>query len=148
MARTANVPLSQEFALTVREVRMGTSQEDALENLAARVDSEDLALVVTAINTAKTVGGNMAEMLDTLSNTIRERFRIEGRIRALTAQGKLQGWIIGAMPALVWIAFDAVRPDLTRPMMHHWFGYSMVALVVVMELLGAFLIRRVIAVRV
>jgi tight adherence protein B len=148
VARTANVPLSQEFALTVREVRMGKSQEEALENLAARVDSEDLALVVTAINTAKMVGGNMAEMLDTLSNTIRERFRIEGRIRALTAQGKLQGWIIGAMPILVWIGFDAVRPDLTRPMMHHWFGYSMVALVVIMELLGAFLIRRVIAVRV
>lgn len=148
VAKNANVPLSQEFALAVREVRLGKSQEEALDNLALRVESEDLALVVTAINTAKAVGGNMAEMLDTLSDTIRERFRIEGRIRALTAQGKLQGMIIGVMPLFVWIAFDAVRPDLTRPMMHHWFGYSMVGLVLVMELLGAFLIRRVIAVRV
>ena len=112
VARTANVPLSQEFALTVREVRMGTSQEDALENLAARVESEDLALVVSAINTAKTVGGDMAEMLDRLSDTIRERFRMEGRIRSLTAQGKLQGYVIGSMPLVVWIAFDAIRPDL------------------------------------
>lgn len=148
VAKSANAPLSQEFALTVREVRLGKSQEEALENLAARVDSEDLALVVTAINTAKLVGGNMAEMLDTLSNTIRERFRIEGRIKSLTAQGKLQGIIIGAMPLVVWVGFDWVRPDLTRPMMQHWFGYAMVALVVVMELVGAFLIRKVIAVRV
>ena len=96
----------------------------------------------------RALGGNLAEMLDTLSRTIRERFRIEGRIRSLTAQGKLQGIIMGLMPVLVWLAFDALRPDLTRPMMRHWFGYAMVGTVIVMELLGAFFIRRIIAIRV
>jgi tight adherence protein B len=148
VAKTSSVPLSQELALTVREVRLGKTTDEALENLAQRVDSDDLRIVVTGINTARSIGGNMAEMLDTLSNTIRERFRIEGRIRSLTAQGKLQGIIIGLMPILVWLGFDLVRPDLTRPMMQHWFGYAMVAVVVVMELLGAFFIRRVIAIRV
>jgi tight adherence protein B len=148
IARTSEAPLAQEFSLTVREVRLGTSTDEALQNLANRVESDDLRLVVTAINTARSVGGNMAEMLDSLSSTIRERFRIEGRIRSLTAQGKLQGYIIGAMPLLVWLAFDAIRPDLTRPMMTHWFGYAVVGLVVVMETLGAFFIRRIIMIRV
>lgn len=148
VAKSSRPPLSQEFSLTVREMRLGTTSDEALENLAARVESEDLALVVTSLNIARSLGGNMAEMLDTLSTTIRERFRIEGRIRSLTAQGRLQGIIMGAMPVLVWLAFDAVRPDLTRPMMKHWFGYAMVALVIAMEVLGALIIRRIIAIKV
>jgi tight adherence protein B len=87
-------------------------------------------------------------MFDTVGATIRERFRIEGRIRSLTAQGRLQGIIMGIMPLIVWLGFDSVRPDLTRPMMQHWFGYAMVALVLVMELLGALFIRRIIAIKV
>ncbi len=148
VARTSNPPLRDELSLTVREVRLGKTTEEALENLARRVPSDDLRLVVTAINTARAIGGNMAEMLDTISNTTRERFRIEGRIRALTAQGKLQGWIIGSMPVLVWLGFDMVRPDLTRPMMQHWFGYAVIGVVVFLELLGILLIRRVIAIRI
>ncbi len=148
IAKTSRAPLSQEFSLTVREIRLGTPTEDALENLAGRVGSDDLALVVAAINTARTVGGNMAEMFDTVSKTIRERFRIEGRIRSLTSQGKLQGIVMGLMPVLVWLGFDALRPDLTRPMMQHWFGMAMVTMIVVMELLGAFFIRRIIAIKV
>lgn len=148
VARTTSPPLSQEFALTVREVRLGKTTEEALENLANRVASDDLALVVTAINTSRSIGGNMAEMLDTISDTIRERFRIEGRIRSLTAQGRLQGLIIGLMPLLVWIGFDMVRPDLTRPMLGHWFGYVMILTVIVMEVLGAFFIRRIVAIKI
>ncbi|MCK5688438.1 type II secretion system F family protein [Myxococcota bacterium] len=148
ISKTSSPPLSQEFALTVREIRLGKSSDEAFDNLAERVGSDDLNLVVISINTARSVGGNMAEMLDQLSGTIRERFRIEGRIEAFTAQGKLQGIIIGAMPVLVWLAFDALRPDLTRPMMEHWWGYATVTLVVVMELLGAFFIRRIISIKV
>jgi len=148
LAKTARAPLSQEFALTVREMRIGQTTDEALENLARRVGSDDLLLVVTSVNTARAAGGNMAEMFDTISNTIRHRFRIEGRIRSLTSQGKLQGIIMGLMPLLVWFAFDAMRPDLTRPMMRHWFGYAVVGCVLVMEILGAFFIRRIISIRV
>ena len=148
VAKHARVPLSQEFSLTVREMRLGKSSDDALGNLAKRVQSDDLAIVVTAAITARTLGGNMADMFDTISHTLRERFRIEGRIRALTAQGRLQGIIMGLMPLVVWWGFDWVRPDLTRPMMHHAFGYAVFAVVLVLELLGGFFIRRIIAVRV
>jgi len=148
VARSGPPPLAQELALTVRELRLGTSPDRALEALAARVASDELELVVTSINTVRGLGGNLAELFETLAATLRERFRIEGRIRALTAQGKLQGWIVGALPVVVWLAFDAVRPDLTRPMMHHWFGGALVALVAVMELLGALVIRRIVAIRV
>src|SRR5690606_27034228 len=79
VAKTSRPPLSQELSLTVREMRVGLSSEEALENLARRVPSEDLALVVTSVNTARALGGNMAEMFDTIGRTIRERFRIEGR---------------------------------------------------------------------
>lgn len=148
ISRHSRPPLSQEFALTVREMRLGTVSDEALGNLAERVPSEALDIVVTAAITARTLGGNMADMFDTIAHTLRERFRIEGRVRALTAQGKLQGIVMGAMPLLVWWAFDWVRPDLTRPMMHHVFGYAVLALVMVMELLGAWFLRRIIAVRI
>lgn len=148
IAKTSQPPLGQEFSLAVREMRLGTGTDEALDSLAKRVGSDDLVLVVTAVTTARAVGGNLAEMFDTLSATMRERFRIEGRIRSLTAQGKLQGIIMGAMPVLVWLAFDALRPDLTRPMMQHWFGYAALGLVAVMELLGALFIRRMVAIRV
>jgi tight adherence protein B len=148
LARSGHPPLAQELALTVREIRLGTPTERALETLATRVGSEELELVVTSINTVRGLGGNLAELFDTLAATLRERFRVEGRIRALTAQGKLQGWIVGALPVLVWLCFDSIRPDLTRPMMHHWFGGAVVGLVAVMELLGAVVIRRIVAIRI
>lgn len=147
-AKSAPAPLAQEFALTVRELRLGTATDDALDNLAKRVQSDDLALVATSLATARSMGANMAEMLDTIAVTIRERFRIEGRIRSLTAQGRLQGIVLAGMPLVVWVGFDAIRPDLTRPMMEHWFGYAMVALVVALEALGAYFIRRVVTIRV
>ncbi len=148
IAKTSRPPLSQEFALTVREMRIGVNPEEALENLAGRVASDDLHLVVVSTNTARSVGGNMAEMFDTVSQTIRDRFRIEGRIRSLTAQGRLQGIIMGLMPVLVWLAFDSLRPDLTRPMMDHWFGYLIVGCVLFMELLGGLFIRKIINIKV
>jgi tight adherence protein B len=148
VSRSTLPPLAQEFALTVREMRLGTPTDDAFDNLAKRVGSDDLKLVVTAVTTARGLGGNMAEIFDTLAATTRERFRIEGRIRALTAQGRLQGIVVGLMPVAVWLAFDAVRPDLTRPMMHHWFGYVMVTVIAIMEILGFFFLRRIVAIKI
>ena len=132
----------------VKELKLGVPQEEALVNMAERVGSEDLQLVVTATNIARQVGGNMAEMFDTISGTIRERFRLEGRIRALTAQGKLQGWVVGAMPLILGLVLNMMRPDLMEPMLHSGFGYALVGLVAVMEVVGIFLIRRIVAIEV
>ncbi len=144
VSREAPVPLSQEFGLFVKEVKLGVPLEESLVNMGRRVGSDDLELVVVSTNIARALGGNMAEMFETLSGTIRERFRLEGKIDALTSQGRLQGWVVSSMPLLLGIVLNYMRPDLMQPMLDHLFGYVLVFAICVMELLGIFIIRRIV----
>jgi tight adherence protein B len=144
VAREGMPPLSQEFGLFVKEVKLGVPLEEALVNMAKRVGSDDLELVVVSTNIARQLGGNMAEMFETISSTIRERFRLEGKIDALTSQGKMQGWIVASMPLLLGLVLNQMRPDLMGPMLDHMFGYILVAVIAVMEALGIFIIRRIV----
>ena len=144
VSKEALPPLSQEFGLFVKEVKLGVPLEEALVNMAKRVGSDDLELVVVSTNIARQLGGNMAEMFETISTVIRERFRLEGKIDALTSQGKLQGWIVAAMPAVLGMVLNSMRPDLMEPMMNHLFGYILVTLIAIMEVLGILIIRRIV----
>ncbi|RKH56508.1 type II secretion system F family protein [Corallococcus aberystwythensis] len=144
VAREAMPPLSQEFGLFVKEVKLGVPLEEALVNMGRRVGSDDLELVVVSTNIARQLGGNMAEMFETISTVIRERFRLEGKIDALTSQGKLQGWIVAAMPAVLGMVLNYMRPDLMEPMMNHFFGYILVTLIAIMEIMGILIIRRIV----
>ena len=144
VAREAMAPLSQEFGLFVKEVKLGVPLEEGLINMARRVGSDDLELVVVSTNIARQLGGNMAEMFETISGVIRERFRLEGKIDALTSQGKLQGWVVAAMPAILGMVLNYMRPDLMEPMMDHWFGYILVTIIAIMEVLGVLIIRRIV----
>lgn len=144
VAREAQPPLSQEFGLFVKEVKLGVPLEEGLVNMGRRVGSDDLELVVTSTNIARQLGGNMAEMFETISAVIRDRFRIEGKIDALTGQGKLQGWIVASMPGVLGLVLNSMRPDLMQPMLNHLFGYILVTLILVMELMGILLIRRIV----
>lgn len=144
VAREAMPPLSQEFGLFVKEVKLGVPLEEALINMGRRVGSDDLELVVVSTNIARQLGGNMAEMFETISTVIRERFRLEGKIDALTAQGKLQGWIVAAMPGVLGMVLNYMRPDLMEPMMDHLFGWVLVAIIAIMEVMGIFIIRRIV----
>jgi tight adherence protein B len=148
IAREARPPLSQEFGLVVRELKLGKPVEEALVNLAGRVESEDLQLLVTSTNIARSLGGNMAEMFDTISNTIRERFRLEGKIKAMTSQGKLQGGIVACLPVILGFVVNYMRPDLMEPMLKHWFGWLLLGAGVIMEVLGILIIRRIVNVSV
>lgn len=98
VAREAKDPIAGEFRRVVREVGLGMSTEEAMQNLLRRVPSEDLDLLVTAINIQHEVGGNLAQILSTIGHTIRERVRIKGEVGVLTAQVQLSGYIISAMP--------------------------------------------------
>jgi tight adherence protein B len=144
VAREAQPPLAQEFGLFVKEVKLGVPLEEALVNMGRRVGSDDLELVVVATNIARQLGGNMAEMFETISGVIRERFRLEGKIDALTSQGKLQGWVVASMPAILGMVLNYMRPDLMEPMMDHWFGYLLVTAIAIMEILGIVIIRRIV----
>jgi tight adherence protein B len=144
VSKEAMPPLSQEFGLFVKEVKLGVPLEEALINMAKRVGSDDLELVVVSTNIARQLGGNMAEMFETISTVIRERFRLEGKIDALTSQGKLQGWIVASMPAVLGMVLNSMRPDLMEPMMDHLFGYILVTVIAIMEVLGILIIRRIV----
>ncbi|ABF88978.1 type II secretion system F family protein [Myxococcus sp. AM001] len=144
VAREAMPPLSQEFGLFVKEVKLGVPLEEALINMGRRVGSDDLELVVVSTNIARQLGGNMAEMFETISTVIRERFRLEGKIDALTSQGKLQGWIVAAMPGVLGMVLNYMRPDLMEPMMDHIFGWILVIIIAIMEVMGILIIRRIV----
>lgn len=104
-------PISREFERVVQEVRLGLSLEQALANLVRRMPSDDLDLIVTAINIQREVGGNLAEILDIISHTIRERVRIKGEIRTLTSQGRLTGWVIGLLPLFLAFIVYTINPE-------------------------------------
>lgn len=111
VSRELPKPICDEFRRVVQEMQLGIPMEVALDHLLRRIDSDDLDLVVTAINVQREVGGNLAEILDVISYTIRERVRIKGEIRALTAQGQATAWVISMLPVtLVLLLFVVNRP--------------------------------------
>jgi tight adherence protein B len=101
VSRELPAPICDEFRRVVQEMQLGITMDDALEHLLRRINSEDLDLVITAINVQREVGGNLAEILDVISYTIRERVRIKGEISALTAQGRATAWVIAALPIVL-----------------------------------------------
>lgn len=105
ISRDAPDPTSTEFKRVVQEVQLGLDLEDALEHLLTRVESEDMDLVVTAVNIQREVGGNLAEILETIGHTIRERIKLKGEIRVLTAQGRMTGYLISGLPIVVTFFF-------------------------------------------
>lgn len=108
-------PISDEFRRVVQEMQLGITMEEALDHLLRRINSDDLDLVVTAMNVQREVGGNLAEILDVISFTIRERVRIKGEISALTAQGRATAWVISALPiALVGLLFVVNKPYIMQ----------------------------------
>ncbi len=104
-------PISGEFRRVVQEMQLGIPMEDALDHLLRRIDSEDLDLVITAINVQREVGGNLAEILDVITFTIRERVRIKGEIQALTAQGRATAWVISALPIVLVVLLFVLNKD-------------------------------------
>lgn len=111
VSRELPAPISDEFRRVVQEMQIGISMEKALENLLRRIPSEDLDFVVTAVNVQREVGGNLAEILDTISFTIRERVRIKGEIRIMTAQVRTSGAVLSLIPVFLGIALWFISPE-------------------------------------
>ena len=146
VGREGNAPLRQELGLLIKEVKLGLPLDDALAAMAKRVGSEELDLMATSTAIARQLGGNLAELFESIAATIRERFRLEGRIAALTSQGKLQGLIVAALPLCVGLFLDAYRPDLIAPMFETAYGYVLVGAVILLQGTGFVLIRRIVAI--
>jgi tight adherence protein B len=139
-------PLAQEFELFWREQRLGLPVDQALVNMQNRVPVEDFILVVSAMRIAREVGGNLAETLERLAETLRQKQMIEGKIRSLTAQGKLQGLIVGALPILLGIILTQMEPESMAPLTTTWYGWAVIAAVIVLEVLGYYFIRKIVSI--
>jgi tight adherence protein B len=116
VVRESRPPISVEFGRVIREVNLGLPFESALENMVRRVRSDDLELMATAISIQHTVGGNLAEILDSIAFTIRERIRIKGEIRTLTAQQRLSGYVVGFLPIGLASFLFIAAPGFMEPM--------------------------------
>ncbi len=119
-------PTSEEFRRVVQEVQIGLSLEEALQHLLERVPSEDMEFVVTAMKIQREVGGSLAEILDTISFTIRERIRIKGEIRTLTAQARISGAVLALAPIFLFLVINAIAPEYTAEFFQNGLcGYGM-----------------------
>lgn len=141
-------PISTELRQTIHEMNIGANADEALLELAERSDSYDLDLVVTAMLIQRSVGGNLSEILDTVSETMRERVRIRGEIQTLTAQQQLTGIVIGLLPVAVGGMFLLISPEYISTLFTTTFGKVMLGAAVLLEAVGIMVIRRILAIEV
>ena len=139
-------PIGVEFGRVCNEIRYGATLDDALNNMVERVKSPDLMLVVSAVLIQRTTGGNLSEILSTISETIRDRIKIKGEISSITAQGRMSGMIIGALPVCIAAILMVVNPEYMSTFFTTTAGNIMLAVSVVMEVLGFFAIRKVVTI--
>ncbi len=148
LSRDLNPPIGQELGLVVREQRLGAAFEDAMDHLAERVPSPDMQLVASALRISREVGGNLADTVARLGDTIRKRLMMEQKIKALTAQGRLQGLVMTALPALIILALLQIEPQAMGALFNTAKGWAVLAVAMVCELLGYFWIRKIVSIEV
>src|SRR5438128_11335174 len=148
VAKNAVAPIGDEFGRAVREMNLGGSPDEALGNITKRIASQDFDLVATAYSIHRTVGGNLAEILDNIAYTIRERVRIKGEIQTLTAQARASGSIITALPIILAAFMYFVTPTYFRPMFGSIIGWILLVIGGFMIFVGNLIIRRVVAIEV
>ncbi len=148
LSRDLSPPISQELALVVREQRLGVAFEDSIEHLAQRVPSQDMQLVSSALRISREVGGNLADTVARLGDTIRKRLLMEQKIKALTSQGRLQGMVMTALPALIVLALLQIEPQAMGALFHTVRGWAVLAIAIIFEVLGYFWIRKIVSIEV
>lgn len=148
IAKESPAPTSVEFRRVVMEVQLGIPMETALEHLLERVPSDDLDLVNTAVNIQREVGGNLAEILDSIAYTIRDRIRLKGEIAVLTAQGRITGWLISVLPIALTVFLYVISPGyMGRMVENRMCGWPMLGCGLGMIGTGAAVIQRIVDIR-
>jgi tight adherence protein B len=143
VSRESPAPMGEEMGRVVREVNLGLSMEEALKNLVRRIRSDDVDLMVTAIGIQQQVGGNLAEILDTIAFTIRERIRIKGEIATLTAQGRYSGYLVAMLPIGLAVALNFINPAFMQPLFTKLIGQILLGVGLVMMTIGFFAIQKI-----
>ncbi|MFA7494994.1 MAG: type II secretion system F family protein [Acidithiobacillus sp.] len=148
LSRDLSPPISQELALVVREQRLGVAFEDAVDRLAERVPSADMQLVASALRISREVGGDLADTVARLGETIRKRLMMERKIKALTAQGRLQGMVMTALPALIILALLQIEPQAMGALFNTLRGWVVLFIAILFEVLGYLWIRKIVSIEV
>lgn len=141
-------PISYEFKKLLKELRFGYSTEMALENLLLRVESDDLELVVNAVMIQREIGGNLSEILDNISETIRERVKLKGEIRTLTAQGRISGVIVSFLPVVLGLILYLMNPEYMMLLFNHQYGIMMLIVSIINQIIGMIIITRIVNIEV
>lgn len=135
-------PLALEFHETVEELHLGVPVKTAFSNLAARMRDRNLDIFVAALMVQREVGGNLNELLGNLAETIRERFRVEQEVRTLTAEGRISGYVVGALPIGLMIIISIMQPEYLKPLVSTPPGIKLLKVAVALQVAGFYLIRR------
>ncbi len=144
VAKEMPPPVSEEFRRLVQELQIGIPRDKALDNLVKRMPSQDLDLVVTAMKIQQEVGGPLTEILENTVHTIRERIRIQGEIRTLTAQVRFSGMVLSLMPICLFLIIYRIAPDYAGQFLRNGLcGYSMLGLALVLIGTGYYIMRRI-----
>lgn len=147
ISREMDAPMGREVQLVVNEVNLGNTLESALDNMQRRVASPDFELVVTAVLIQRQVGGDLAQILDTISDTIQERIRMRREVLALTAQGRISGWVLAAAPFVVAGVMSIIAPSYLSPLIETEPGRMAITIGIISELVGVFVIHRIIDIK-
>lgn len=147
ISREMDAPMGREVQLVVNEVNLGNTLESALDNMQRRVASPDFELVVTAVLIQRQVGGDLASILDTISETIAERVRMRRETQTLTAQGRLSGWVLVVIPFVLGGFLSVVNPGYLQPLFDTELGRMCMIGAIVSELIGILVIRRIVDIK-
>lgn len=144
VGREMSGPLAVEFRRTLREINLGSTTEQALLNLIQRAESNDLELMLTAVLIQRQIGGNLAEIFDNISNSIKDRIRLKGEIKTLTAQGRISGLMIGLLPVALFGILILISPDYIGILLKESSGRIIMGSAVVSEIIGFLMVRKVV----
>jgi tight adherence protein B len=136
-------PLASEYRRTIREINLGVTTDEALHNLVERANNEDLELMISAVLIQRQIGGNLSEIFDKIVDTIRQRIRLKGEIKTLTAQGRISGIIVGLLPFFLFFILLIISPDYIGALIKSPIGWILLGGAVVSEIIGFMLIRKI-----
>ncbi len=141
-------PIGPEFNRTLREINLGVPFEEAFHHLLERLPNDDLEIIVTALLVQRSTGGNLADILESIQETIRERIRIKEELKTLTAQGRMSAWIISLLPLGLGLILNMMNPEYFAPMLHHPLGWLLIGIGVISGFIGWMFIQKIVSIEV
>lgn len=148
VAKEIKGPISEEFVRALNEIQLGVTLEEALEGICQRVKDDDFEMVAMSVVIQRQVGGNLSQILDTVGETIRDRIKLKGEIKSLTAEGVISGWTIALLPVIVGAFCNAANPDYFKGMLDTDLGKYLGIACLVSEIVGGLVIRWIINVKI